>query len=770
MALQDDAHYVDGLRVRRVDRTPVNPAIEEKQDAAIVELQAILAAVDGLELSVDNIDLDLDATNTLITATNAAIATLRAANDVSGDDVVAAVDAAKVALEASLAALQASNETHSDEEQAAVASLEAAVALFHAHFDARDLATETTLSALNAAFGAEDFASETTLGALKTSVDAALADIDDSIGDTTDLEAAGDGTVIAILKRLRTRLDALISQQAAEDFATEATLTAFKAENATNLNDIEADIEAFKAAFDARDLATETTLAAFKAEAKAESDATQALIGEVSVTPTANTLLDRLKQIYEAVDGLELSLDNIDIDMEVIGETTDVEATGNGTLIAVTKRIRTLSQNIKDFLDAEDFAQEATQVAFKAEAHADSLDEQAAVDELKAQNLAKHDSIIVELQDVEADVEALISSFETRTGEVSLTPTANTVLGRLKDIHDKLIELDGAFDAEDFATEATLSALKAEAHADSLDEQAAVDELKAQNATKHDSIISELQDVEADIEALTAQHLAESNDTQSRIGEVSAIPTANTVMDRLKNIYEAVDGLELSIGNIDIDMDDLEALIAATNAALSSLEAANDISGDDIVTAVALARTTLDATIAALQASNETHSDEVKAAVVSLEAAVAAFQAAFDARDLATETTLAAFKAEAKAESDATQVTLATLLTEATFVAEDFASEATLLALKAATAKRAGQILKHEQASDERLRAKEIISGATTTFYVGVAPIGTAITATGWEMVRRVETIVGTTTDSQVDYLSGVIFNDYATLSWPAVD
>lgn len=202
-------------------------------------------------------------------------------------------------------------------------------------------------------------------------------------------------------------------------------------------------------------------------------------LGEVSPTPTANTLLGRLKDIYEAVDGLEVSIDNIDIDMEVLGETNDPEATGDGSLIAITKRIRTLAQNIKDFLDAEDFSQEATQAAFKAEAHADSLDEQAAVDELKAQNLAKHDAIIAELQDVEADIEAFIADFQTRTGEVSATPTANTVLGRLKDVHDKLTELDAAFDAEDFASETTLAAFRAENNTNLNDIEADIEALKA---------------------------------------------------------------------------------------------------------------------------------------------------------------------------------------------------------------------------------------------------------------------------------------------------
>ena len=55
-------------------------------------------------------------------------------------------------------------------------------------------------------------------------------------------------------------------------------------------------------------------------------------LGEVSSTPTANTMLARLKTLEGYLDGVEAAL----------GTQTDAEATGNGSLIAIVKRLRTL--------------------------------------------------------------------------------------------------------------------------------------------------------------------------------------------------------------------------------------------------------------------------------------------------------------------------------------------------------------------------------------------------------------------------------------------
>lgn len=55
-------------------------------------------------------------------------------------------------------------------------------------------------------------------------------------------------------------------------------------------------------------------------------------LGEVSTSPTTNTMLARLKTMEGYLDGVESAL----------GTTADAEATGNGSLIAIVKRLRTL--------------------------------------------------------------------------------------------------------------------------------------------------------------------------------------------------------------------------------------------------------------------------------------------------------------------------------------------------------------------------------------------------------------------------------------------
>lgn len=64
----------------------------------------------------------------------------------------------------------------------------------------------------------------------------------------------------------------------------------------------------------------------------AQASTLESRLGEVQATPTANTVLARLKSLEGYVDGLEGAL----------GTTGDAEAVGNGSLIAVVKRLRTV--------------------------------------------------------------------------------------------------------------------------------------------------------------------------------------------------------------------------------------------------------------------------------------------------------------------------------------------------------------------------------------------------------------------------------------------
>lgn len=55
-------------------------------------------------------------------------------------------------------------------------------------------------------------------------------------------------------------------------------------------------------------------------------------LGEVGASPTANTVLARIKTLEGYLDGVEAAL----------GTTADAEATGNGSVIAITKQLRKL--------------------------------------------------------------------------------------------------------------------------------------------------------------------------------------------------------------------------------------------------------------------------------------------------------------------------------------------------------------------------------------------------------------------------------------------
>jgi len=446
-----DHFETNEVHVLDTTSTRVNPATEET-------LQAVVDAVDGLELSADTININLEDLETLVAATNAAIASLEAANDLSGDDVVSAIQTAQSALEAALGALQASNETHSDEEQAAIASLEAAVAAFHTAFDVRDLATETT-----------------------------LADLLASTGDETDAEATADGSVIAILKRIRTRLDQSITDFNAEDFASETTLGAFKAAN-------NADIQALIAANDISGDDIVTAIQALEAASDASGDDIVTAINDCCVTIEASLTaieasVDAFKAAFDARDlATETTLadarDNIeDIRARWVGGYSTSVGDGHSGGGALRTEGHNYGYNGADWdrlrsSIANGLEVDATILRSAPTIESGLSDVETSVDELKAQNLTKHDSIISELQDVEADIEAF----------------------------------------------------KAEAHADSLDTQAAVDELKAVNQAEFDAtqtlLQTEFDETQAAIVAASAQNGLDLQDVEDAVDELKAVNQA----------------------------------------------------------------------------------------------------------------------------------------------------------------------------------------------------------------------------------------------------
>ena len=95
------------------------------------------------------------------------------------------------------------------------------------------------------------------------------------------------------------------------------------------------------------------------AEVKSVLQTIAAAVGEVSATPTANTLADRLKAIADRLGeasanpaantalarlkALEGYLDGVEA---ALGAQADAEATGNGSIIAILKRLRTILNDV----------------------------------------------------------------------------------------------------------------------------------------------------------------------------------------------------------------------------------------------------------------------------------------------------------------------------------------------------------------------------------------------------------------------------------------
>lgn len=215
------------------------------------------------------------------------------------------------------------------------------------------------------------------------------------------------------------------------------------------------------------------------------------------------------------------------------------------------------------------------------------------------ENLAvesKQDAIITELQNL------LAEDFATEA-------TLAAVLA-------KLSELDTTFDGVDFATETTLSAAKS-----CLDDILAAvnavdtntDEIEAKLDTINTSInnitvtvelddaniVGELQDIEADIETLITNFNAEDFATETTLSEAKTA---------LESILTAVSDLDSNTDEIESKLDSIFTLISSTTTS-------PPVTNEDIVDAL----------------------EDVKSSVD-------AFKTAFDARDLATETTLDALK------------------------------------------------------------------------------------------------------------------------------
>jgi hypothetical protein len=197
------------------------------------------------------------------------------------------------------------------------------------------------------------------------------------IGQRSDVESEGDGSVIAILKRIRSRLGEVWTRLGDGSARTQVTnhpaeypLPPSQVTDLTGALAREATLQTLRN----KDFATQTTL---------------------------QLVLNRLSDIFSAVDGLEISANNIDISNTTIGLQTDT--------------LESLLQAIRDTLTAEDFASQATLAAVLA-----------AVDGLEGKDFATQATLAGLRSDLQAEdfatqttLAAILAVLEPKTHKVS---------------------------------------------------------------------------------------------------------------------------------------------------------------------------------------------------------------------------------------------------------------------------------------------------------------------------------------------------------------
>lgn len=252
---------------------------------------------------------------------------------------------------------------------------------------------------------------------------------------------------------------AALVQDAADDYLLVRDNDAKNAIDAAK-EAITGSVEAFQAAFEAEDFASETTLAAFKADNRSDL---QAVSGAVDIMNS--NLGGKLDTIDSSVGAVETAVDSASsaISGSVVALGSDlggkldtidtsvgaVETAVDNASAAISGSVVALGADIGgklDTLNAVDFATETTLAAFKADNRSDLQAVSGAIDLFRAdfiaEDFASETTLAAFKSDNRSDLQAVSGAIDAMKVELEATLTS--------------------IDGKDFATEATLDAFKIE--------------------------------------------------------------------------------------------------------------------------------------------------------------------------------------------------------------------------------------------------------------------------------------------------------------------
>jgi hypothetical protein len=321
-------------------------------------------------------------------------------------------------------------------------------------------------------------------------------------------------------------------------------------------------------------------------------DAAQALLSAISGalgdTVTADTVRELLLRIYGAVDGLELSVDNIDINTD--GVEAELE-----TLNAVdfaTQATLDAARVLLVSIDTE-LATQQTDALTNAELRASdvnvtldgenvSVTDQHPDPQLDGLTKAQLDVTIVKVDD--DNTQAALATLLTEATFLAKDFATEDTLEAARALLSAIDTDTSTLAATDFATESTIATLLTEATftAEDFATQVTLEATRVLLASIDIELGTQQKDSLTDTELRASDIEVNDDAAQTLLSAISDslgdTVTANTVRELLLRIYGAVDGLELSVGNIDINTDGVEAELATLNtvdfATQTTLEAA----------------------------------------------------------------------------------------------------------------------------------------------------------------------------------------------------